>query len=90
MSASITDVSRRSRRLQERNATQDRSDDGGEVENHRLSAGGVLWLNVPSATPNLRTTQDMCETEVTAPTLDAYNAGDMSVMRTLLTRRNQN
>ena len=40
----------------------------------RLSAGGVLGLDAPAATPNLRTAQAMGVAEAAAATLDAYNA----------------
>ena len=40
----------------------------------RLSAGGVLGLDAPAATPNLRTAQAMGVAEAVAATLDAYNA----------------
>ena len=67
-------MSRRSRRLQERNATQSEDDVEGRTGDRRLSAGGVLGLDAPAATPNLRTAQAMGAAEAAAATLDAYNA----------------
>ena len=64
-------MSRRSRRLQRR-ATQDAEE--GKTEDRRLSAGGVLGLDAPAGTPNLRTAQVMSAAEAAAATLDAYNA----------------
>ena len=39
-----------------------------------MSAGGVLGLNAPAGTPNLRTAQAVSAAEAAAATLDAYNA----------------
>ena len=75
MSDNIEDMIHRIRRLQERDETQDLSDDEEKREDRRLSAGGVLGLNVPAGTPNLRTAQAMCVSEAAATTLDVYNAG---------------
>ena len=61
------------RRLQGRNTTQDVIDDEGKVDDLRLSVGGVLGLNVPSTTPNLRTAQSVSAAEAVAATLDSYN-----------------
>ena len=65
-------MSRRSRRLKERTASQDA--DEGKTEDRRLSAGGVLGLHAPAGTPNLRTAQAVSAAEAAAETLDAYNA----------------
>ena len=65
-------MSRRSKRLQEKEATQDA--DEGKTEDRRLSAGGVLGLDAPAGTPNLRTAQAVSAAAAAAATLDAYNA----------------
>ena len=70
--AGIGDMSRRSKRLQEKGATQDA--DEGKTENRRLSAGGVLGLDAPAGTPNLRTALAVSAAAAAAATLDAYNA----------------
>ena len=51
----IGDMSRRSKRLAEKEAS--RNDDEGKTEDRRLSAGGVMGLTAPAGTPNLRTAQ---------------------------------
>ena len=63
-------MARRSRRLQEKVT------DEGKTEDRRLSAGDVLGLHAPAATPNLRTVNAMSAAEVAAATLDTYNAGE--------------
>jgi hypothetical protein len=67
-------MSRRSRRLQERETTQ--GVDEGKVEDHRLSAGNVMGLYDPVITPNLRTTQAMLAAEAAAETLNIYNVSE--------------
>ena len=68
-------MSRRSKRLREK---QDADADEGKREDRRLSAGGVLGLQAPTNTPNLRTAEAMSAAEAVAATLDAYNeVGDV-------------
>ena len=73
--AGIGDMSRRSRRLLGKAATQDA--DEGKTDDRRMSAGGVLGLHAPAGTPNLRTAQQaMSAAEAAAATLDSYNASE--------------
>ena len=72
--AGIGDMSRRSRRLLGKAATQDA--DEGKTDDRRMSAGGVLGLHAPAGTPNLRTAQAMSAAEAAAATLDSYNASE--------------
>ena len=71
-STDIGDMSRRSRRLQERETSQDV--DEGKTGDRRLSVGDVLGLCAPAGTPNLRTAQAVSAAEAAAATLDSYNA----------------
>ena len=66
----IGDMSRRSKRLAEKEASRD--DDEGKTEDRRLSAGGVMGLTAPAGTPNLRTAQAVSAAETTETTLDTY------------------
>lgn len=64
-------MSRRRRRLKEREASQDA--DEGKTEDRRLSVGDVLGLHAPAGTPNLRTAQAVSAAEAATVTLDAFD-----------------
>ena len=66
-------MSRRSKRLKEK---QQQDADEGKNEDRRLRAGGVLGMQAPANTPNLRTAEAISAAEAAAATLDAYNAGE--------------
>ena len=68
----IGDMSHRSKRLAEKEASRD--DDEGKTEDRRLSAGDVMGLTAPAGTPNLRMAQAVSEVDAAAVTLDSYNA----------------
>ena len=72
--ADIGDMSRRSRRLQEKTVTQDANE--GKKDDRRMIAGDVLGLHAPAGTPNLRTAQVISAAEAAAATLDSYNASE--------------